>query len=210
MGDGRRDFGYLRERYDGITAFGIRVPVELRDALQHQQLRSNNDELAALEPEPPNHGFPDPAPAVEPTVAPSADAAASPILRDALDQFVDHKLTTGKWTKNIIKDMRARMTAMQLYMGEKTPVGSITLDQGREYVKRLPAMKAGFASREGGQAFIRGEQEDPSDRPPLDPTSVREYLTLARCTVLLPRGLWMDHREAPAARYADPCEKRRD
>lgn len=112
---------------------------------------------------------------------PEAEASGPITLRDALDQFVDHKLTTGKWTANTVRDMRARMNAMAAFFGENAPVSSITLDSGKLYVKRLQAMRQGFVAREDVQAVIRGEKEDPAtDRPLLNNTSIREYLMLAR------------------------------
>jgi integrase len=101
-------------------------------------------------------------------------------LRDALEQFVDHKLTTGKWTDSTVKDMNGRMNGMAAFFGEDTPVNSVSLDAGKLYVKRLQAMKQGFIGRPNAQAVIRGDKEDQTDRPLLDPSSVREYLMLAR------------------------------
>ena len=128
-------------------------------------------------------------------------------LEEALAQFEDHKLTTGKWTKNTVKDMGARVKAMKLYFGESTPVDSITLDQGKDYVKRLQAMRVGFVARKGARAFIRGEQEDPSDRPILDSTSVREYLMLARSVFTFCEACgWITGKHPPAC-HADSCQK---
>jgi hypothetical protein len=146
------------------------------------------------------------APTPEPEPQPEAMGIT---LRNALDQFVDHKLTTGKWTDNTVKDMNARMRGMAAFFGEDTPVSSVSLDSGKLYVKRLQAMKQGFIGRKDARDIIRGEKEDSADRPLLDPTSVREYLMLARSVFTFCEASgWLQGRVHPIPSMLIPVKKK--